>query len=115
MEQIRKEETHKTYEQYIENAYVRLVFARTTLKTELKRHNGRANRNHKQEFYSAFIELYGLTYPKLKIKEHKDMINKINAWDKNVKLKQINDSIEEGIPLSEELQKALMFDGVIGD
>ena len=110
MEHINKEEPRKTHEQHFTDVYDMLITARTALKIKIKL-RAKVPVNYKVNFYAAFIQLYGLAYPKLTINEHKDLIGRINDWDARVKIGVADDGIEEGIKLSEELQKALMIEG----
>ena len=112
---IRNENSHPTHEQMLTNAYDDLVVSRTHLKAALKLKKAGLHR-YKTNFYTDFMVLYGLVYPKFRNpKEHKELIKRINDWDKIVQLKKANDSIEKGIRLSEELQETLRVEGILGD
>ena len=114
MEQIRKEEKHQAYEQRIGEAYIDLNDCRLYLKAEIRAYNNRPNKFIKEDFYKAFMRLYGLTYPKLDNKKHYSTIIKINEWDSKIKLRRNDSGIEEGIQLSYDLQKILKYEGIIG-
>ena len=114
MEQIRKEEKHQAYEQRIGEYYEDLNDCRAVLKREMRAYNNRPSRFIKEDFYMAFMRLYGLTYPKFDNKKHYSTIIKINEWDSKIKLRRHDPGIEEGIQLSYDLQKILRHEGIIG-
>lgn len=107
------EEKRNTFEYELETTYIRLVRSRTALKVELKLHR-QPNRFIKEEFYEAFIHLYGLAYQRIHNEQNAELIKEINKWDETIKLRRHDPGIEEGIRLSERLQEVLKETSVLG-
>ncbi|MBK5190401.1 MAG: hypothetical protein JJE19_02760 [Methanosarcinales archaeon] len=108
------EARYPAYEKRIGEAYTEMVSTRTLLWVDIQRLRGYPRVFVKEDFFAAFTELYGLTFPKLDAPKHKDLIARINTWQDTFVLRKRDDSIKEGIRLSQEYQGVLSIDGVIG-
>ena len=119
MEQSPKpEEKYKDFEKQLEETYLEMVRTRTILKSEIKRTRGQPPTWSREDFYLAFVHLYGLAFQRINTEEgvNRKLIQDINNWDNtfNVRREGSAESVMAGIHLSEKLQSAIKKAGYIG-
>ena len=107
METIEDGKKYPAYEKRVGEVYNDMVHARSLLWVDIQHRRGYPRLFTKEDFYITFIELYGMTFPKLDTKKHKDLIERINTWQDTFVLRKRDDSIKVGIQLSQEYQSAL--------
>lgn len=114
MDGIRREDANWEYRSKLVRAHESMIVSRTMLELGLKAQNRRINTAVKRNFFYSFRLFYGLVLPKLNYDEHLTLINDISAWNKVVTIGQMSDGLEYGIELSEQLQRAVSSDGILG-
>ena len=119
MEQSPKpEEKYKDFEKQLEETYLEMGNTRTVLKSETKRSRGHPPTWAREDFYKAFVHLYGLVFQRINTEkgENRKLIRDINNWDETFNLHREGspESVKVGIRLSEKLQEAIKKAGFIG-